>query len=181
MTLTSDGGVRLRGLRAEDADGPYLRWMNDPEVTRFLESRFYPATPDGLRRFLASATADGKSVPFAIVTTDGDRHIGNIKIGGIDWIHRAADVGLLIGEKDCWGKGYGTSAIRLATQYAFDVLNLRRAFAGIYAPNTGCIRAFEKAGYCREGVKRRHYFCEGEYVDGVMLGVLRDEFLGDHR
>src|SRR5205814_2669717 len=104
------------------------------------------------------------------VRKDNDQHIGNIKLGPIHWIHRYAEIGLLIGEKSCWGQGYASEAIRLVTTYAFERLNLHKVTAGCYATNVGSVRAFEKAGFVREGVRPRHCFCEGTYVDLILLG-----------
>ncbi len=175
MTLATGERVYLREVRPSDVTDTYYRWMNTPEITQYLESRFRPLSIEALREYVAGRAADSSSVFLAIALRDADRHIGNIKIGSIDWIHRVADVGLLIGEKDCWGKGYATEAIQLVTKYAFGVLNLRRLTAGAYEPNIGSIRAFERAGYSREGTRRHHYFYEGRYVDGVLLGIVRQD------
>ncbi len=105
----------LREVRPSDVNEAYYRWMNDSAVTQYTESRFYPNTMESLREYVARMTADRTNVFLAIVLKDGDRHIGNIKLGSINWIHRYADIGIIIGEKDCWGQGYATEAIRLLT------------------------------------------------------------------
>jgi ribosomal-protein-alanine N-acetyltransferase len=163
----------LREVRPCDAGETYYRWMNDPEVTRFLESRFFPQSVEGLRQYVNERLGDRNNVFLAIVLRDGHRHIGNIKLGPIDWIHRRGDIGLLIGEKDCWGRGYATEAIRLLTDYAFATLNLRKLTAGAYAANEGSARAFEKVGFTREGLLKAHSFCQGTYVDLILLGLVR--------
>ena len=165
----------LREVRPSDVSESYYRWMNDPEVTRHLESRFYPNSLEALREYVAGKTGDRDNVFLAIVLKEGDRHIGNIKLGPINWIHRFADVGLLLGEKDCWGKGYATEAIRLVVDYAFSKLNLHKLTAGCYDLNQGSIKAFQKAGFVVEGVRKQHYFCDAAYIDAVLLGMLRPE------
>lgn len=167
--------IYLRGLCPDDVNERYYCWMNDPEVTRFLESRFYPITPAELRDFVSAHTSNLHNVFLAIVLKEKGTHIGNIKLGGIDWVHRFANVGLLIGEKEYWGQGYASEAIALVTEYAFRVLNLGRLTAGFYAANVGSIKAFEKAGWQREGVQKLHYFSDGEYVDRISLAVNRDD------
>jgi ribosomal-protein-alanine N-acetyltransferase len=167
--------IYLREVQLSDVTEQYHRWMNDPDVIRFLESRFHPPSVDNLRETVASYAADPKNLFLAIVTTDTERHVGNIKIGPIDAHHGVADVGLIVGEKDCWGKGFATEAIQLVMRHAFGALGLRRLTAGAYATNIGSIRAFEKAGFSREGVRRKHYLCDGSYVDGILLGVLRED------
>jgi RimJ/RimL family protein N-acetyltransferase len=163
----------LREVRPDDVTGGYYQWMNDPEVTHYLESRFFPNSVEGLRTYVAERHADRTNVFLALVVRDGARHIGNIKLGPIDWIHRRADIGILIGEKDCWGAGFATEAIRLVIEYAFLRLNLHKVTAGCYDPNVGSIRAFEKAGFVREGVRREHFYCDGRYLDLILLGLIR--------
>jgi [ribosomal protein S5]-alanine N-acetyltransferase len=96
-------------------------------------------------------------------------HIGNIKIGSINWQHRYGDVGLLIGDKNSWGKGIAAEAISLVTQYAFEELNLHKLTAGMYEQNIGSYKAFIKAGYQEVGRFKQHYFSHGEYVDGIVV------------
>lgn len=164
--------IYLRDVQLADVNENYHRWMNDPEVTRYLESRFYPNTLEALREYVSCRRGDHNSVFFAIVLNEGDRHIGNIKLGSINWIHRLADVGIIIGEKDCWGKGYATEAIRLIARHSFNTMNLHKLIAGVYGVNAGSSHAFLKAGFVREGLYKQHYFCEGKYMDSEMLGLL---------
>jgi RimJ/RimL family protein N-acetyltransferase len=163
----------LREVRLEDVNENYYRWMSDPEVTRFLESRFFPNSMESLRQFVTNKQGDRNNVFLAIVLHEQHRHIGNIKLGPIDWIHRLGEVGILIGEKDCWGKGYATEAIGLLAEYAFDRLALHKLTAGCYGNNEGSTRAFERAGFVREGIRKEHFFCGGARVDLILLGRVR--------
>jgi RimJ/RimL family protein N-acetyltransferase len=162
----------LREVRPSDVNEDYHRWMNDPEVTRYLESRFYPNSMEKLREYVAGKLGDRDNVFLAIVLKESDQHIGNIKLGPINWIHRFGDVGILIGEKDCWGKGYATEAIRLVVDYAFQTLNLHKLTAGAYDANQGSVRAFLKAEFTQEGVRKNQFYCSGRYVDGILLGIV---------
>ncbi len=164
--------IYLRNVSPEDVNEAYCRWMNDPTTNRFLESRFSPHSIETLREYIVNKQGDNLNAFFAIVLNDGDRHIGNIKLGPVDSNHRFADIGILIGEKDCWGKGYALEAISLIVDFAFNTLHLHKVTAGCYAPNKGAIRAFEKAGFVEEGVRKAHCFFEGEYVDDVLLGLV---------
>lgn len=165
--------IYLREVRPSDVNENYYRWMNDHEVTRYLESRFYPNSLEGLHGFVTRMLGDRDNVFLAIVLKEDDRHIGNIKLGPINWIHRFGDVGLLIGEKDCWRRGYATEAIRLVTDYAFRKLNLHRLTAGCYVANIGSAKAFLKAGWQQEGLRKSHFFCDGSYMDEILLGITR--------
>jgi len=165
--------IYLRKVSPDDVNEAYCRWMNDPTTNRFLESRFYPHSIETLREYVVNKQGDNLNAFFAIVLKNRDRHIGNIKLGPVDPNHRLADIGILIGEKDCWGKGYASEAISLIVDYAFNILNLHKVTAGCYAPNKGAIRAFEKTGFVQEGVRKVHCFFEGAYVDDVLLGLVR--------
>ena len=103
------------------------------------------------------------------------KHIGNIKVGGINHYHRYADIGFLIGEKNYWGKGFATEAIALATDFAFNTLKLHKVWGGLYSPNIGSLRAFQKNGYEQEGIKKSQYLLNGVYYDDIMFGKVNPD------
>jgi RimJ/RimL family protein N-acetyltransferase len=164
--------IYLRGVQLSDVNETYHRWMNDPEVTHYLESRFFPLSLEQLRDYVSSKQGDSNNIFLAIIVRESDRHIGNIKLGPIDWIHRTGDIGLMIGEKDCWGKGYATQAISLVMNYAFITLNLHKLTASCYDSNKGSAKAFQKVGFEVEGVRKQHFYCDGKYEDLVLMGIL---------
>ncbi len=164
--------VFLRILASDDVSERYLRWMSDPDVLLYLESRFASFSLQSLRGYVEAVNASSRDILFGIFTRQ-DGHVGNVKIGGIDPVHRFGDLGILVGEPGARGRGIGTKAIVLATQYAFCDLNLNKLFAGIYAPNEPSRRAFEKAGYRQAGVLRQHRFFKGAFVDQIMMECLR--------
>jgi ribosomal-protein-alanine N-acetyltransferase len=166
----------LRGLQATDAAGPYLNWLNDPEVGRYLETRYQPWSQARLERYLAQLDGSQQEFLFGICLRTGDRHIGNIKLGPVNWIHRFADIGLLIGEKDQWGKGYASEAIGLVCDFAFGTLNLHKLKAGCYADNQGSARAFLRNGFVEEGRLRQQWLIDNQYQDSLLLGLLRDDY-----
>jgi RimJ/RimL family protein N-acetyltransferase len=167
--------VYLRPVRPDDVRGGYLRWLNDPQINQFLESRFQTVTEADLEAYVARFAADPDHAFLAVVARDTNTHIGNVKLGPIDRHHRVADMGLLIGERAYWGRGIATEVIRLVSGYAFHELGLRKVTAGCYSTNRAAIRAFEKAGFAREGVRRQQYQSNGAYVDGIILGRLRTD------
>ena len=167
--------VILRNVRDGDAGEGYCLWMNDPEVTQFLECRFREHTQEDLRASIVDMMEDPDNVFLAIVLRDGDRYIGNLKIGSINWHHRFADIGLLVGDKSCWGRDLGSEAIRLATDYAFDTLELHSLSAGLYDNNIGSFKAFTKAGWRQQGLRENRFLCKGEYKDQILMGIVRDE------
>ena len=168
-------GVRLylREVRLTDVNETYYSWMSNPLVTRYLESRFRPLSLEALQQYVQEQSSNPAVFFLAIVTRDTHTHIGNIKLGPIDWIHRTGDIGLMIGDTASWGRGFATEAIRLLTEYAFSCLNLQKVTASCYSNNPGSEQAFRRAGFEAEGTRRRQFYSDGEYVDQVLLGRIR--------
>jgi RimJ/RimL family protein N-acetyltransferase len=163
----------LKLLSVDDVTEDYLRWMQDPEILQYLESRWRPFTLEDLKTYVRTVNDGLNNFMFGIYLKTDDRYIGNIKVGGVNLMHRYADVGLIIGDKSAWGKGYGTDAINLITTYAFEELNLNKVVAGIYDGNIGSIKAFRKAGYREVGILKRHRFCQGKFVDELLFEKCR--------
>jgi len=160
----------LREVRLSDVNENYYRWMNDPQVTTFLEIRFNPHSIDDIKRYVERLDGRSDEIFLAICLKEKDRHIGNIKLGPINWLHRFGDVSLVIGEKDCWNHGYATESIRILCDFARTALGLHKANAGVYKLNAASINVFVKAGFKIEGEKEQHYFLNGKYVDIVTMG-----------
>jgi RimJ/RimL family protein N-acetyltransferase len=161
--------IYLRRLTEDDATQEYVGWMNDSEINQYLESRFYEQTIESTKAYIRSVTNDN-NYQFGIFLNESGKHIGNIKIGSINHFHRYADIGFLIGDKSCWGRGIATEAIKLATDFAFNTLKLHKLWGGAYSPNIGSIKAFLKNGYQQEGAKKNQYLCHGQYVDDILFG-----------
>ncbi|MCI0577819.1 MAG: GNAT family N-acetyltransferase [Chloroflexi bacterium] len=169
--------VYLRPLEQEDINERYLGWLNDPEVNRYLETGVFPYTQAELEQFYQQVTGSRDQVILAIVDKESDRHIGNVKLGPIHWVHRRATFGILVGEKQFWHKGVGTEATRLMVAYGFFRLNLRRIDLGVYAEHEAAVRAYEKVGFRVEGRFREAMFHEGRYKDHLWMGLLRSEYV----
>jgi ribosomal-protein-alanine N-acetyltransferase len=168
--------IYLRGLERLDLEGEYFNWLNDREVTRFLNSGVFPNTVEQMEEYYRNIVLSADNAMFAIIDKESDEHIGNIKLGPIDWLMRIAPLGIMIGNKECWGKGYGTEAIRLVLDYAFNRLNLHKVIAGIVAIHQASIRAFEKGGFEREGQAKSQFFLDGKFYDSLYLGITEEDF-----
>lgn len=169
------GRLELRYLTPCDVTEAYVRWLGDPETVRFTESRHTTHTIDSVRAYVAKCAAGTSDHLFGIIELASGRHIGNIKVGPVNTYHRYASVGLIIGEKDCWGKGYATEAIGLATRHAFSTLGLHKLTAGVIAGNESSLRAFARNRFVVEGVRRKQNLCDGGWRDEIMLGLLHEE------
>jgi ribosomal-protein-alanine N-acetyltransferase len=167
----------LRGIEETDISDDYLGWLNDTTVNQYLEIRFQPQTLKSLKSYWQSLSEDPNSPWFAICLKDSMRHVGNIKLGPINWIHRKAELSLFIGERSCWGNGYASEAIALVRDWAYLTLGLQKLNAGMYAVNFGSQKAFEKCGFQVEGILRSEAISNGERVDVLRMGLTRADWL----
>ena len=167
----------LRALREEDIRGNWLHWFNDPEVTRYMLRGAFPTTVESQTEFFRDVASGSVSdIVLAIVTRDGDRHVGNIGLHRIDWQNRYAEYGVVIGERDFWGQGIGTEATRLICGHGFDRLNLHRIWLGVFSEHQAAIRMYERVGFKVEGTLREEILRGGKYSDKVVMGLLAEEF-----
>ncbi len=171
--LTGDK-LYLRSLESADLDGEYFDWLNDGEVTKFLASGVFPMSKEKMEEYYRNVVLSSDNVMLAIVDKKSDKHIGNIRLGPINWISRIAELGVMIGDKEFWHKGYSTEAIKLLVEYAFHRLNLHKVTAGVIAENQASVRAFEKAGFAIEGRGKSQFFLDGEYCESLYMGIIRE-------
>ena len=176
MKLLYSKRIFLRGIEAKDLNERYLGWLNDSEVNRYLETRFSPETEESIYSYWKKHHNDSSSPWFAICLIKNSLHIGNIKIGPINWFHRNAYISLMIGDKNYWGKGYATEAIELIRDWAFKELDLSKLKAGIYSTNISSRKAFEKSGFELEGTLQDEVFCDGKRIDTWLLGLSKSNF-----
>lgn len=168
--------IYLRPFERADLDGGYRQWINDPEVTRFLEVGSFPVTDGDLEAYFDRHADSKHSVLFAVVEKESDKHIGNARVYNINWVNRTASRGLMIGDKACWGKGYGLEVLKLMSKYAFEYLNLNKLKAGAISGNAAVSRINEKAGYKKEGELREEFFRDGAYHNFDFWGMTRGDY-----
>ena len=168
--------IYLRGICEEDLSGNYFQWLNDYEVSKYTESGRTPNTKEAMENYFRQVIGNSNNIAFAVVDKESDRHIGNVKLGPINWVHRCAEFGILIGEKEYWGKSFGTEATLLLLRYAFQRLNLHKVILGVCADHAGAIRAYKRVGFREEGCLREALFIDGTYRDKLIMGVTAQEF-----
>jgi RimJ/RimL family protein N-acetyltransferase len=199
-------GDRLRFRAVEPEDLPiFLRWINDPEVRYGLglylplsmadEQEWYDGvrkqSPDE-RNLVIEARSPapqggppaqpgvppaGPGVPPAGPPTEPAwRMIGGTGFFNLDRRNRSAELGIMIGDKSCWNRGFGTEAVRLLARHGFNTLNLNRIYLRVLENNPRAIRAYEKAGFTHEGRQRQAEYKDGKYLDLLVMSILKDEF-----
>ncbi|MCA9409471.1 MAG: GNAT family N-acetyltransferase [Candidatus Omnitrophica bacterium] len=161
--------IYLRELTVEDVSQEYLHWMQDEEVLRFTESVGKVFNLDDLRKFVQEKLESNTDYFFGIFLLDTEKHIGNIKMGNIDQSKGQADIGIIIGNKSMWGKGYAQEAISLVSKFAFDELGLNKIIAGMIELNIGSYKAFLKAGFNESRRDIGDINFEGQQIDSIWM------------
>jgi len=174
MDIIDGEKVFLKKIKVSDVTEEYLKWVNDPEITQYLEIRFNKYSLDKIKEYVAGFENKDDDFLFMIVAKENNRHIGNIHLGPINKNHKFAYVGIMIGDKDSWGKGYGTEAVKLVKKYACDELGLHKLIAGCYENNLSSIKLFQKAGFQLEGRRKKQFKSGNSYVDGLLFTFIND-------
>jgi RimJ/RimL family protein N-acetyltransferase len=156
----------------------YQKWANDPEVTRTLEGPAAVTLEAAEARFQREVTSESDA-HFTIYERATLRPIGATALHGIDQRHRRALFSIVIGETDCWGRGYGTEATRLMLHYAFDCLGLHHVRLGVHCFNERGIRAYARAGFKTVGVLREYHRLGGRAYDVILMDCLSTDLKPD--
>lgn len=165
--------IALTELRKEDAE-PLFGWINDPQTVRF-NAPYAPVHEPGHLAWLERVTGDAGRVIFGIRELEGSRLVGVVQLVDIHPVHRSAELIIRIGGEADRSRGYGSEAVRLATEFAFRDRNLQRVSLKVFADNARAIRAYEKAGFQREGVLRRAAFIGGRWCDEIAMAALSEK------
>jgi RimJ/RimL family protein N-acetyltransferase len=162
-------------------DLPYIqKWANDAELRRLI-GEVTPMSRAETEKWYKELLGDKDRIWFVIVLKEDGRVIGEAGLLRMFRPWRNTDMTVIIGEKDAWGKGYGTETGHLLLDYAFRRLGFHRISVGVVGFNKRALRFWESLGFKKEGVERDEYCYDNEYSDGVMMSILEDEYKKEHK
>jgi len=172
--------VRLTAEEPKVLAEACTRWNRDSEYLRLLDAT--PTNQMSAKKITEWIEKDQEKDPppfylFGIRTLVGDRLVGFTDLEGVMFPSGDAFVGIGVGEREFWGKGYGTDAMLVVLRFAFQELNLRRVSLNTFEYNPRAIRSYEKAGFVHEGRARGFLHREGQRWDLIYMGILREEWL----
>ena len=171
--------IYLDAIRKEDS-AQAAGWFADMELQRLLERNIvFPHTIEDHEDFYEQqrqARRDASMFAFNIRRKDEGVLIGGCLMVDFNWQARHAMVALFIGDRNLWGKGYGTDALRVLLRYGFMELNLNRIGLGVFSYNTRAIKSCEKIGFQHEGRMREMICRDGKYHDEILMSILRSEW-----
>lgn len=173
-SLLSSETVRLRPM--QESDLPHFqKWLADAELRRWIGSVDKQPTMEEEFEWYVGRRQDPDAVLWTMETADGAL-LGSTELR-LSVNNRRAEVGIAIFDREYWGKGFGTDALRLVLEYAFRELELNRVELTTDHDNARAIRSYEKCGFVSEGVLREHRIIEGKPSDSVQMAILRDDWL----
>lgn len=172
--------VRLSAFDPEEIAGAYVRWTRDSELQRLFgsgASALRSARSETAFFEKIAGKADPANHFFSIRKLDDNRLLGDINLDVInEWGSRDAFVGLGIGDRNDWGKGFGADAMKIILRFAFTELNLRRVTLTVFEYNPRAIRSYEKVGFHHEGRLRGVLLRDGKRWDMLYMGILAEDW-----
>ena len=159
----------------------YQKWINDPEVSDMLGILGFPFSIEKERKWVEDNVVPSEyRYGFTILTKSG-KPIGNLALMEIEYIHKSAVLGIMIGEKEYWNRGYGTDAINALLGFAFDTLAMNRIELRTLEINKRALACYKNCGFKVEGRRRKHWYYNGKYLDDILMGILVDEWRAKNR
>ena len=154
----------------------HARWVNDPK-TRLYAQNVFPVSHEDLKKRLEQTQERPKrDISFEIYHKELDKIVGFVEFHHINYINHAANLSVVIGEKELWGKNLGAEAAKQMLKYGFDELNLVKVTAIALKPNKGACRMLEKIGMKLELVLKNQTYFDGAYVDELNFCIFREEW-----
>ncbi|MBM7561342.1 GNAT family N-acetyltransferase [Fusibacter tunisiensis] len=168
--------VRLRAYHKEDLE-TVVTLINDPDVKKLLTPGIpFPYTLEDENKWYESISGNSTGLyNFAIETLEDSVYLGGCGINSIDWKNSVAVIGIFIGRKDYWGKGFGTDAMEVLIDFIFDQMNIRKIRLNVFEFNVRAYKSYLKCGFKVEGTLKAEIFRDGRYYDEYIMGLFRDD------
>jgi RimJ/RimL family protein N-acetyltransferase len=167
--------VCLRAYKAEDIPLA-TAYVNDKELKKFLAPNIPFPMSLWEEEVWIKSQKDNKNgeFNFAIEDLKTKQYIGGCGIQTVNWLTRVAVIGIMIGDKEYWGKGYGTDAMKVLIKFIFEDMNINKIRLNTFSFNERAIKCYEKCGFKVEGVLKSEIFKEGKYYDEIIMSIFNN-------
>lgn len=170
--------VKLRAYKEEDIERA-TQFINDEEVKKLLDSNVpFPITKWQEEEWIKSRKAGGDfTYDFAIEDIKSSKYIGGCSINESDIKNRNCVIGIMIGDKEYWSKGYGSDALRTLLKFIFEEINMNKVKLKVFSFNDRAIACYKKVGFKEEGILKKELYRNGNYHDEILMAIFKEEFL----
>ena len=168
--------VYLSPVYESDANS-FFEWMNNTDTTDYIGATTKVCTITGEQEWVKSLDKSTDEYVFSICLVSDDSLIGNVSIRHMNRVDRSCELGIMIGDNSKRSQGFGTEAMRLLLDFAFNYLNMHSVYLDYLSCNERARRCYEKAGFKFVGSKREAIYLNGKYYDRGTMDILRSEFL----
>ncbi|MES1239702.1 MAG: GNAT family protein, partial [Chloroflexota bacterium] len=159
----------------------FRRWYADPEIARLARYQEAPMRPEEIERFFAARVVGTDALAMAVHERVTGRLVGTCAFSQLDGDNGSALYHITIGERDAWGRGFGTEATRLMVDHAFGSLGLHRVSLSVFEFNERAIRSYTSVGFVVEGRAREAIWRDGQWWDEISMSVLEPEWRARRR
>ncbi len=168
--------VKLRAYKKEDIKLAY-EYLNDSELKKLLVNKIpYPMILEQEEKWFEDLVHSKDTYSFAIEDLETGKYIGGCGINNINWLNRIVTVGIFIGDKNYWGKGYGTDVVKILNKFIFEQMNINKIKLNVFSFNERAKRCYEKCGFKVEGVLKQELFRDGKYCDEYVMAILLEDW-----
>ena len=168
LNLIVSKKCKLNILTTKDVSKKYINWLNNYDITKYTEQSKIKHSPLKVKKFVLTKYKSKYDFLFGIFVDNN--HIGNIKLGPINWKHLVSDISFFIGDKNYWGKGIASEAVKKVVKFSFTRLKLHKINAGYYENNMPSSIVFKKCGFAIEGVRKNNIIFEGKKISSILVG-----------
>mgnify|MGYP006141627779 CR=1 FL=1 len=173
--------IYLRELTKDDVNDNYLHGFKNSTVLSFLDVEGDKLKAKDVIDYIEKGVKTKSYYMYAVCLKENDQHIGNIKVGPIDYKHMLSDLVAVIWDEDYWGKGIATEAIKLGNKLAFEKHNIRKLTGGINSENIGSIKAYTRAGWVKEGTLFNHYNLENKFQHRICVSCFNPSYFPNEK
>lgn len=175
MIILETERLNIEPIDLKHCTETYLSWLNDPEVYRWLETRGSQNMPM-LEKYIRQQVRN-KTNMWAIKIKNNNKHIGNIKVDPINFVHSLGEFGILMGDKSEWGKGYAKEASKKIMEYFFEKQQpLRKITLGVVEQNIAAVSLYKKLGFDVEGKYKNHVVYDGKYYTVLRMAKFNPQY-----
>lgn len=170
--LIHGSNFRLESFNDKYVTEEYVSWLRDKEIAEVIISANPNVTIENVQDYCQKMMESNDNYFFAIVMNANDKHIGNLRLGPIDYDQRICRYGMMIGNKDYHNKGIGSEVVKLALDFCFQTLGMHKVFLDVLEHNKPAIKIYEKNGFETEGMQRDQVYKDSKYYDVRIMGII---------